>query len=65
MNSRGKYHYMSLNTCRVCGMDSGARKVTETEPARFFVVCEACGFKTKPHKVQSEATKEWNWRMPK
>ena len=62
MNSHGKYHRSPLNTCRVCGMDAGERMVTEKEPAQFFVVCRICGFKTKPCKTQSAATKEWNWR---
>ena len=49
-----------LKHCRVCGMDSGARKVTVKSPERFYVVCESCGFKTRPHKSQAAATREWN-----
>ena len=60
MNYRGKYKRVPLRECRICGMDAGERKVTEEEPARYFVVCECCGFKTKPHKTQSAASKEWN-----
>lgn len=60
MNYRGKYDRVELKECRVCGMDTGKRMVTETVPEKFYVVCEICAFKTKPHKSQSAATKEWN-----
>jgi hypothetical protein len=60
MNYHGKYHRTELKACRVCGMDAGQRMVTETVPEKFFVVCQICGFKTKPCKSQSAASKEWN-----
>ena len=63
MNYRGKYNRAPLNTCRVCGMDAGERMVTLKVPEEFFVQCMVCGYKTKRHKTQSAATKEWNWRM--
>lgn len=59
MNYRGRYNRTPLPPCRVCGMDAGARKVTETVPEKFFVVCGVCGFKTRPHANQSAATREW------
>lgn len=60
MNYRGKYDRTELKTCRVCGMDAGERMVTERVPEQFFVVCRICGHKTKPHKTQAHATREWN-----
>ena len=60
MNYHGQYKYGELKLCPVCGMDSGVRKVTVKTPERFFVVCEACGYKTRPHNSQSAATKDWN-----
>lgn len=60
MNYRGVYKESPLQPCRVCDMDAGKRMVTDDVPERFFVVCEICGFKTKPHKNQSAATREWN-----
>lgn len=60
MNFRGKYYRKPLQECRVCGMDSGLRMVAEAGPERFFVVCQLCGHKTKPHTTQSAASKEWN-----
>jgi hypothetical protein len=60
MNYNGKTHYSNLKCCRVCGMDAGNRVVTDTVPEKFFVVCQICGFKTKPHPTLSAATKEWN-----
>ena len=60
MNYRGKNKMTELKECRVCGMDAGERMVTVKVPEEFFVQCMICGFKTKPHKSQSAATKEWN-----
>lgn len=52
--------WSELKHCRVCGMDSGVRKVTVRHPEKFFVVCEVCGYKTRPHTSQAAATREWN-----
>ena len=60
MTYHGKYKRAALKTCRVCGMDAGERKVTESLPERFFVVCAACGYQTRPHKSQTAASREWN-----
>ncbi len=60
MNSHDKHHFSDLKPCRVCGMDAGQRMVAETVPEKFFVVCQICGFKTRPRPTQSAATKEWN-----
>lgn len=52
---------MALPVCPKCGMDSGVRKVlygAGTEE-RYFVVCETCGYMTRPHRRQSSATNEW------
>ena len=65
MNFRGQYKRKPLPPCRVCGMDAGARKVTEKVPEQFFVVCECCGFKTRPHPNQGAATKEWKGKVKK
>lgn len=58
------YHHQQkwsdLKLCRVCGMDSGVRKVTVRHPEKFYVVCEVCGYKTRPHSSQAAATREWN-----
>lgn len=60
MNFRGQYNFVNLKHCKVCGMDAAARKVHEGVEDKFYVVCEVCGFKTKGHKNQSSASKEWN-----
>lgn len=60
MNYHGQHKYGELKPCRVCGMDAGARKVTIKVPEKFFVVCEVCGYKTRPHATQAAATREWN-----
>lgn len=62
MNYRGLNKREPLPTCPVCGMDAGERMVTLKVPEEFFVQCFVCGFKTKRHKSQSAATKEWNER---
>ena len=51
---------MTLPVCPKCGMDSGKRFISDTVPERYFVVCETCGYRTKPHGSQSTATKEWS-----
>ena len=55
---------MALPVCPKCGMDSGARKVSygNGTQERYFVVCETCGYMTKPHPTQTAATKEWMMR---
>ena len=50
----------ALPVCPNCGMDSGKRFISDTVPERYFVVCETCGYRTKPHGSQSTATKEWS-----
>lgn len=60
MNRNGRRYPSTLKNCRVCGMDTGERMVTESFPEKFFVVCLCCGFKTRPHKTQNAATFEWN-----
>lgn len=59
MNYRGLYTKGELPPCRVCGMTAGKRMVSDENPERYFVVCEVCGFRTKPHPNQSAATKDW------
>ena len=60
MNYRGLYKRVELKECPKCGMDAGKRMVTTNVPELFYVVCEVCGHKTKAHKSQSHATREWN-----
>ena len=59
-----KYHhqhkYSALKVCRVCGLDAGARKVGAKHPDHHYVVCEICGYKTRPHSTMAGATREWN-----
>ena len=50
---------MALPVCPKCGMDSGKRLISDTVPEKYFVVCETCGYMTKPHPTQTAATKEW------
>ena len=52
---------MTLPVCPKCGMNSGKRFISDTIPERYFVVCETCGYMTKPHPTQT-ATKEWMMR---
>ena len=51
---------MTLPVCPNCGMDSGKRLISDTVPGKYFVVCETCGYMTKPHPTQTAATKEWS-----
>ena len=60
MNYRGVYKRQDLAECPVCGMDAGKRMMTGREPEQYYVVCEICGFKTRPHPTQSAATNEWS-----
>lgn len=60
MTYHGQYKRVDLKPCRVCGFDAGKRMVTENEPAKFFVVCEVCGYRTSPHPSQNAASREWN-----
>jgi hypothetical protein len=60
MTSHGKHKLRELSNCRVCGMDSGIRKITTDVPELHFVECEVCGFKTKKHTSMAHATREWN-----
>lgn len=59
MNKRCRYFRKALPVCPKCGMYSGRRMVSDTNPEKYFVVCETCGFRTKPHPDQSAATNEW------
>lgn len=65
MTYLGKYKRMVLPECPVCGMDAGKRMMTENEPVSYYVVCEVCGFKTRPHPTQSAATNEWTRKKRK
>lgn len=65
MTYLGKYKRMKLPECPVCDMDSGKRMMTENEPVNYYVVCEVCGFKTRPHPTQSAATNEWSRKKRK
>ena len=60
MNHLGKYRWIELGPCPECGMYDGERMVTLKVPEEFFVQCMACGYKTKKHKSQPHATREWN-----
>lgn len=62
MTYHGKYKRMELPECPVCGMYAGKRMMSETEPPQYYVVCEVCGFKTRPHPTQSAASHEWTKR---
>lgn len=51
---------IELPTCPACGMDSGNRMMNPNkEPPDFYIVCQICGFRTRPHVSLSAATKEW------
>lgn len=60
MNAYGRYRPQPLKHCPICGMDSGARKMTTRVPEKFLIVCECCGFKTKLRDTPGGATSEWN-----
>ena len=55
-----QHKYGELKVCRVCGLNAGARKVSVKHPDHFYVVCEICGYKTRPHSTVAGATREWN-----
>lgn len=60
MNSRNSYFRQELPCCPRCGMYSGRRvAMIETNPEKYFVICEMCGFQTRPHPSQAAATREW------
>lgn len=59
MNYRGQYKRDGLPLCPKCGMDSGKRVVIEGSNEQYYVVCETCGYRTKPHPNQVAATHEW------
>lgn len=65
MTYRGKMKRMDLPECPICEMDAGKRMMTEKEPVSYYVVCEVCGFKTRPHPTQSAATNEWSRKKRK
>lgn len=52
---------IELPTCPACGMDAGFRKMNPNkEPPDFYIVCQICGFRTRPRASLSAATKEWS-----
>lgn len=59
MNSRNSKFRRELPCCPSCGMYSGKRAVLEGSYEKYFVVCERCGFHTRPHPNQASATREW------
>ena len=59
MNKGNRYFRYALPVCPKCGMDGGRRGVLETNPEQYFVVCEVCGFQTKPFSTQQGATYSW------
>lgn len=60
MNYRGIQRWVDLEPCPVCGKFSGVRKCSTGVPEKFFVVCQSCGHKTRPHDDVRYATREWN-----
>lgn len=50
---------IELPTCPSCEMDSGIRMMSTKEPPDFYIVCQICGFKTRPCASLSAATKDW------
>lgn len=59
MNAKAKKPRHKLGLCPKCGMDSGARKATDTVPERYYIVCETCGFYVGPFSNLSHATHAW------
>ena len=62
MNKFNRKFRMELPACPKCGMDSGRRVVTDIDDVameRYFVICDACGFRTKPRASQAAATHDW------
>lgn len=60
MNYRGQRTRAHLPVCPVCGMDSGERMVADGKvPEEYYVVCQVCGFRTKPHPTPNAAGREW------
>lgn len=60
MNHRNAKPRGPLSLCPKCGMDSGRRVVSDTNPERYFVICDTCGFHTKGYSRIGSATYEWN-----
>ena len=60
MTYNGKHRFHELNNCPKCNRFAGRRKIRNSIPEEFFVVCEVCGYKTKGHTTQHAATREWN-----
>lgn len=51
---------VEIKPCFKCGMDSGERRSTVTEPPKFCVICTGCGARTRMFRQLAHATKEWN-----
>ena len=65
-NYTNKYFRKHLPECPKCRMDAGRRMVSDTVPERYFVICEACGFKVGPYANQSAASRKWaEWKEEK
>lgn len=62
MTRGDRFHRDPLPPCKCCGMCSGLRMMTDTEPQEFFVICEVCSYKTRKHPTQNAATREWSRR---
>lgn len=48
-----------LSPCPKCGIDSGERRKTVKEPAKFCVVCTSCNYRTGFKSAINAATAEW------
>lgn len=53
-----KYRH-TLAHCPRCGMDSGERRMTGTEPPRYCVWCTSCGHRTGFKYSMNAATRAW------
>lgn len=60
MNKRDRHSRTELGPCPKCGLYSGQRMVTEFEPARWYVICDYCGYRVGPYRSQNNATSRWN-----
>lgn len=54
-----------LSPCPKCGMDSGERRKTVKEPAKFCVVCTSCNYRTGFKSAINAATAEWERKTKK
>ena len=54
-----------LSPCPKCGMDSGERRKTVKEPAKFCVLCTSCNYKTSFKSTINAATAEWEREVNK